>query len=221
MMGGVVAAVIAAVVAAVAGVPAVPAELPEDDARTVLAGLPVKGRAPATGYDRDLFPHWRDTDKDGCEADEQVLHSFAAELVLVGPCREVAGRMIDPYSGEEVRWGRSRAGIVDVDHIVPLRDAWVKGAQSWPAEKRLEFANDQANLVPTQASLNRAKGDSDAASWLPPDKPARCRYVAAQVEVKAKYGLWVTAPERDAIARVLDKCPAQTITTNTERKEQP
>ena len=93
--------------------------------------------------------------------------------------------------------------------MVALGDAWQTGATGWPAGKRLAFANDALNLLTVAASANRQKGDADAASWLPANKSYRCGYVARQVAVKAKYRLWVTAAERDAVTRVLRTCPAQ------------
>lgn len=87
--------------------------------------------------------------------------------------------------------------------------AWVTGAFRWDVKKRAAFANDPLNLLPVDASANRQKGDGDAATWLPPHRGYRCAYVARQVSVKAKYGLWVTPPERDAIAGVLASCPEQ------------
>ena len=93
----------------------------------------------------------------------------------------------------------------------PCRDAWQKGAAQWPAGKRLAFANDPLNLLAVDAGTNRSKGDGDAATWLPPNKSYRCAYVARQVAVKAKYGLWVTAAERDAMVRVLSTCPGMRL----------
>ena len=97
---------------------------------------------------------------------------------------------------------------MDVDHVVSLGDAWQKGAATWSAGKRLAFANDPLNLLAVDAAANRAKGDGDTATWLPPNTSYRCRYVARQVAVKAKYEVWVTRAEREAMARVLSSCPS-------------
>ncbi len=99
--------------------------------------------------------------------------------------------------------------LVDIDHVVALGNAWATGALSWPVKKRAAIANDPMNLLAVDASANRQKGDGDTATWLPPSKPFRCEYVARQVSVKAKYGLWVTAAERAAMERVLGTCPGQ------------
>jgi hypothetical protein len=92
-------------------------------------------------------------------------------------------------------------------------DAWQKGAGRWDAAKRIALANDPLNLLAVDASTNRAKGDGDTATWLPPDKSYRCPYVAAQVAVKKKYGLWVTAAEKAAMEKVLTGCPDQKLPT--------
>jgi len=99
------------------------------------------------------------------------------------------------------------ASEVDIDHLVALSDAWQKGAATWPAGKRLALANDPLNLLAVDASTNRSKSDGDTATWLPPNKAFRCTYVARQVAVKGKYGLWVTSAERDAMIRILTTCP--------------
>jgi hypothetical protein len=99
--------------------------------------------------------------------------------------------------------------------VVALGDAWQKGAQRWTAATRAEFANDPLDLLAVSGRVNAAKGDADAASWLPPNKAYRCAYVARQVAVKARYPLWVTQAEHDAIARVLGRCPTQTAPTES------
>lgn len=181
-----------------------------DEAAAVLEQLDVKGRAPKTGYDRALFPHWRDTDGNGCDADDDTVERYAARE-MADRCRESAAAMVDPYTGNELRWGARRAGVVEIDHVVSLSDAWQKGASAWNRSKRQEFANDPINLVPTSARVNGVlKSDKDAATWLP-WKRARCEFVARQIRVKGAYGLWVTAAERDAMARVLDSCPGQRL----------
>ena len=95
--------------------------------------------------------------------------------------------------------------------MVALGNAWVSGAWRWDLRRRAALATDPLNLLAVDASANRQKGDGDAATWLPPAKAYRCAYVARQIAVKAKFGLSVTAPERDAIARVLATCPEQPL----------
>jgi uncharacterized protein DUF1524/excalibur calcium-binding domain-containing protein len=149
-----------------------------------LETLTVKGRAPRTGYERDKFGDgWGDTNHNGC----------------------------DPTHLPKTTRGIVRGGEVeiDIDHVVALSDAWQKGAFGWDTTKRVAFANDPLNLLAVDASANRQKGDGDAATWLPANNGSRCDYVARQVGVKAKYGLWITSAEHDAIDRVLRTCPSE------------
>jgi hypothetical protein len=182
-------------------------------ALAVLARLAVKGRAPKTGYDRDLFGSaWTDTDRNGCDTRNDVLgRDLVDDTFKAGTnnCVVMSGTLRDPYAGATIAFVKADADAVHIDHVVALSDAWQKGAQQWESGKRLAFANDPLNLLAVDGPANSAKSDSDAASWLPPNKTYRCAMVARQVAVKAKYGAWVTAAERDAIARVLSACPSE------------
>jgi hypothetical protein len=100
---------------------------------------------------------------------------------------------------------------VQIDHVVALSNAWQTGAFKLTLMKRTAFANDPMNLFAVKGRLNSQKGDGDAATWLPPLKSFRCTYVAHQIAVKAKYSLWVTAPEKEAMTRILTACPKQTL----------
>ena len=124
----------------------------------------------------------------------------------------LSGRLADPYTSATIMFARGGASEVDIDHVVALGDAWQKGASRWPHGERVAFANDPLNLLAVDASANRQKGDGDTATWLPANKSFRCAYVARQVSVKLKYALSVTAAERDAMRRVLGKCPTQRVT---------
>ncbi|WHP16061.1 HNH endonuclease family protein [Cellulomonas sp. ES6] len=180
-------------------------------ARAELDALPVKGRAPRTGYDRDRFgPAWADVDRNGCDTRNDVLARDLTDVTFepgTHDCVVLSGTLADPYSGATVAFERGpRSADVQIDHVVALSDAWQKGAQQWDAERRRQFANDPANLLAVDGPTNGAKGDGDAATWLPPSTGYRCAYVARQVRVKAAYGLWVTRAEHDAIDRTLDGC---------------
>lgn len=179
------------------------------DAAGLLAALPVKGRAPRAGYDRDEFPHWTDPDGNGCDARADTLARDATPGRVTRDRRGCAvGAVIDdPYTGTPVTEQTGPGSDVDIDHVVSLSDAWQKGAQQWTRERREQFANDPTNLLAVDDAANQAKGDGDAATWLPPHRPYRCDYVVRQVQVKAAYRLWVAQAERDAIARVLATCP--------------
>ena len=178
-----------------------------------LALLPVKGRAPLTGYARERFgPAWLDADRNGCDTRNDVLREHL-DAVLLEPngCVVAAGTYADPYTGATIDYRQGDGTLIDIDHVVPLANAWVTGASGWPVTGRAAVANDPLNLLPADAGANRQKQDGDAATWLPPHRAFRCDYVSRQVAVKRKYGLWVTAPERAAIARVLASCPGQPL----------
>jgi len=185
------------------------AQAPSGTALAAIAALSVKGRAPKTGYSRDQFGQsWFDTDRNGCDTRNDVLHRDLASRQMKNACKVLAGTLApDRYTGMSIRFVYGGASEVDIDHVVALSDAWQKGAARWPAGKRLALANDPLNLMAVDAATNRSKGDGDAATWLPPNKSYRCAYVAKQAAVKGKYGLWVTAAERDAMTRVLATCP--------------
>jgi hypothetical protein len=180
-----------------------------------LARLAVKGRSARTGYDRGRFgAAWLDADRNGCDTRNDVLAAHLSD-VRVKPgthgCVVASGVLADPYTGRTISFVRGAGNGVDVDHVVALSNAWLTGASAWPLRKRAALANDPLNLLPVDASANRQKGDGDAATWLPPHRPARCGYVARQVAVKAKYGLWVTPAEHAAVARVLARCPDEPL----------
>lgn len=184
-------------------------------ALTAVESLPVKGRAPRTGYDRDRFGSpWADTDSNDCDTRDDILKRDLEEVRFTGGTCKVSYGVLesDPYSGKDVTYRRGRSQV-DIDHVVALSDAWQKGAKYWDPSKRVAFANDPLNLLAVDASTNRSKGDGDTATWLPPNKAYRCPYVAAQVAVKKKYELWVTAAEKAAMEKVLSGCPDQKLPT--------
>lgn len=196
-------------------------------AQSVLNTLPVKGRAPTTGYDRDEFgTAWTDDvtvqgGRNGCDTRNDVLRRDLTNKVLKADtdgCLVLSGTLQDPYSGTTINFvrGTTTSTAVQIDHIVALSNAWQTGAQQLTFDKRKDFANDPLNLWAVDGPLNQQKGDGDAATWLPPNKPIRCLYVARQVAVKHTYNLWVTAPEKDAITGILNTCPGQPLPTAAE-----
>ncbi|MEU5844242.1 DUF1524 domain-containing protein [Rhodococcus sp. NPDC047139] len=195
-----------------------------------LATLPIKGRAPKTGYDRDLFGQaWSDDVSvefggNGCDTRNDILRRDLVDIVYkpgTRDCVVASGTLDDRYTGTTIAFtrGQDTSSAVQIDHVVALSDAWQKGAQQLDAGTRADFANDPRNLQAVDGPANQQKGDGDAATWLPPNRAYRCTYVARQIEVKAIYGLWVTQAEHDAMARVLTECgggiPAAATTTNT------
>ncbi|MGA1706473.1 MAG: HNH endonuclease family protein [Candidatus Nanopelagicaceae bacterium] len=186
-------------------------------ATDALEELKVKGRAPKTGYDRDLFGSpWSDVDRNGCDTRNDIL---ARDLVARTfedsreRCVIIEGVLIDPYSGERIQFQRGQVTslAVQIDHVVSLSNAWQTGAFRWSEEKRKRFANDPLNLLAVRGSLNAQKGDGDAATWLPPRRSYWCAFVARQIAVKREYRLWVTRPEKRAIEGILERCPKQRI----------
>lgn len=187
---------------------------PAGDIQAKLDGLTVKGRAPKTGYSRALFGDaWSDDvsvpyGHNGCNTRNDVLREQLSDVTLKpgsNGCVVVSGVLNDPYTGTTVEFQRGPGSSeqVQIDHVVAMSDAWQKGAQQLDDSTRRNFANDPMNLQATLGRVNQEKGDSDAASWLPPNKAYRCTYVSRIVDVKATYGLWVTQAEHDAIAGVL------------------
>ena len=179
-------------------------------ALNALNKLPVKGRAPKTGYSREQFPHWKDPDKNGCDSRNDILKRDLTKVVFkegTNNCKVIAGTLLDPYSNKFIAFDLNKSSsTIDIDHVVALSNAWQTGAFQMTLDQRTNFANDPLNLLAVDFKLNRQKGDGDAATWLPPYKSYRCTYVARQVSVKAKYKLWVTAPEKTAIANLLKSC---------------
>jgi hypothetical protein len=188
-------------------------------ALAALATLAVKGRAPTTGYDRDQFgPAWSDIDRNGCDTRNDVLRRDLTDIVVktdTKGCVVASGTLADPYTATTIFFVRGPdSGDVQIDHVVALSDAWQKGAQQWTVDTRKAFANDPLNLLAVDGPTNASKGDGDAATWLPPNKAYRCSYVARQIAVKAKYNVWVTSAEKDAMGNMLAACPNQKLPTN-------
>jgi hypothetical protein len=188
---------------------------PAPRAVDVLETLSVQGRGPKTGYAREAFgARWSDVDRNGCDTRNDVLNrDLGAKEWRPGTheCVVVAGVLHDPYTGRRLPFTKEHAEAVQIDHVVALSDAWQKGAAQWDARRRLAFANDPLNLLAVDGPTNSRKSDGDAATWLPPQRSFRCRYVARMVAVKAKWHLSVTPAEHDAIARVLTRCPEQRV----------
>lgn len=186
-------------------------------AAETLNRLPVKGRAPMTGYARSAFgaPWTDDVDvaggHNGCDTRNDVLRRDLTGTHLkpgTHGCVVLSGVLADPYTGRTMSFvrGRSSSAQVQIDHVVALGHAWVTGAQQLSAAQRVALANDPLELLAVDGPSNSAKRDADAASWLPPNKAFRCAYVARQVAVKVRYRLWVTAAEKASITRVLGTC---------------
>jgi hypothetical protein len=167
------------------------------------------------GYDRDKFRHWSYRG-DGCDTRDRVLVQEArVKPRVVGDCQLRGGRWLSYYDGTRTR----DASAFDIDHMVPLAEAWDSGARRWNAGTRTRFANDlgdRRSLVAVSASSNRTKSDADPAEWLP-RKAARCRYVREYVAVKTRWRLTVDAREKRVLLRSARGCRNTVVTVRVAR----
>ena len=180
-------------------------------AKKQLAVLKVAPAASMTGYSRDRFgPAWADVNHNGCDTRNDILKRDLTKIVFKAgsTCTVQLGTRRDPYTGKTIHFvrGVGTSTLVQIDHVVALGDAWQTGAASWTDARRLLYANDPVVLLAVDGQANEAKGDDDASEWLPPRKAYDCRYVAKQITIKKKYGLWVTSAEHDAMQATLAGC---------------
>lgn len=188
-----------------------------ESAADALNKLAVKGRAAKVKNMRAQFgPAWKDVDRNGCDTRNDILKRDLTEIVYrtgTRNCVVESGLLLDPYSGETISFtkGQISSMEVQIDHVIALADAWQTGAFKLTETQRAQLANDPLNLLAVKGRLNSQKSDSDAASWLPPLKSYRCKYVARQIAVKIKYGLWVKSAEKTAMQNILNKCPNEVL----------
>ncbi|MEU5874110.1 HNH endonuclease family protein [Glycomyces sp. NPDC047369] len=176
-----------------------------------LAALPVADES-RTGYDRDLFRHWVDEDGDGCRTRQEVLIAEAVTAPAVDEDCKVTGGTWYSYYDETTVEGPAK---LDIDHLVPLAEAWDSGASAWTPERREAYANDLGDEIPliaVTARSNRSKADQDPAQWMPPSQGAACRYVHEWVSVKTRWGLAVDAAEAEALGAIVSACPDAVVT---------
>ena len=187
---------------------------------SIIEAQVTKGRAAKTGYTRAQFGQtWADVDRNGCDTRNDILKRDLTGQVYKEKTREcvvLSGTLIDPFSGETINFVRGNVSSMEVqiDHVVALSNAWQTGAVKLSIKDRTAFANDPMNLLAVKGRLNSQKSDGDAATWLPPLKSYRCDYVARQIAVKIKYKLWFTAPEKEAMVRILRSCPEKALPSN-------
>ncbi|MFF2525813.1 HNH endonuclease family protein [Streptomyces liangshanensis] len=182
---------------------ALPTPVSAATARTYLTQLTVKAEGSSSGYSRDLFPHWI-TQSGACNTREVVLKRDGTNVVQDSSCAATSGRWFSVYDG--ATW--TAAADVDIDHMVPLAEAWRSGASSWTTAQRQSFANDltRPQLIAVTDNVNQAKGDQDPATWLPSVTSYRCTYVRAWVQVKYYWKLSVDSAEKSALQSVLNGC---------------
>lgn len=172
-------------------------------ARSYLATVTPKTEGSTTGYSRDLFPHWS-TVSGTCNTRETVLKRDGSGVVQDSDCAAVSGSWYSEYDG--ATW--TAASDVDIDHMVPLAEAWRSGANSWTTTKRQQFANDltRPQLIAVTDNVNQAKGDLDPGKWLPPRTAYRCTYARMWVGVKQYWALSMDSTEKTALVNILNAC---------------
>jgi hypothetical protein len=170
---------------------------------TYLNSLTVKAEGTTTGYSRDKFPHWH-TVSGTCDTRDEVLKRDGTGVTVDSACEPTAGRW---YSSYDATWVTDDSAI-DIDHIVPLAEAWKSGASGWTTAKREEFANNLsiAQLIAVTASSNRSKGDSDPSEWKPTNTSVHCIYARNWIWVKHTYSLSLQAAEKTALQSMLATC---------------
>ena len=164
------------------------------------------------GYSRNLFKHWIDEDKDGCNTRYEVLISEAIVKPKVGAgCYLSGGKWRSVYEGKVFT---NPTGL-DIDHMVPLAEAWRSGAWAWTSAQRMDYANDlddSRSLLAVTASLNRSKGDKDVAGWLP--VKAQCAYISNWIAVKSRFDLTVDPLEGEFLQSKIATCKITNVVIN-------
>ncbi|GAA4306393.1 HNH endonuclease family protein [Actinomadura luteofluorescens] len=199
----------AALSAALLGTPSAPASATPPNipsastAASRLATLTVAAESHGSTYDRDLFPHWI-TISGTCNTRETVLKRDGTNVTTDSACAATSGSWYSPYDG--ATW--KLASDLDIDHMVPLAEAWASGAWSWTTSRRQSFANDLGGpqLWAVTDNVNQAKSDKDPAEWQPSVTSFRCTYARAWIQVKWYWGLTVDSAEKSALNTMLGSC---------------
>ncbi|WP_018506315.1 HNH endonuclease family protein [Parafrankia discariae] len=196
--------IVAAVLLVAAPAGATPPNIPSaSTALTRLNSLTVAAESHASTYDRDLFPHWI-TISGACDTREQVLKRDGTGVVVNSSCAATSGSWYSPYDG--ATW--TAAADVDIDHMVPLAEAWASGAWAWTTAQRQTYANDLGGpeLWAVTDNVNQSKSDKDPAEWQPSLASFRCTYARAWIQVKYYYSLTVDSTEKSALNTMLGTC---------------
>ncbi|MBA9006352.1 MULTISPECIES: HNH endonuclease family protein [Thermomonospora] len=183
---------------------ATPPNIPSaSTAASRLAALTVRAESNHSSYDRSLFPHWI-TISGTCNTRETVLKRDGVNVVTDSACYPTSGSWYSPYDG--ATW--YQASDVDIDHMVPLAEAWSSGAHAWTTSQRQQYANDLGGpeLWAVTDDVNQAKGDKDPAEWQPPRAAFRCTYARAWIQVKWYWNLSVDSAEKSALTAMLNTC---------------
>ncbi|MFD3324793.1 HNH endonuclease family protein [Streptomyces sp. NPDC058701] len=196
-------AALTSLVSAPAAQAAPPTPISAAAARSYLATVTPRTEGSTSGYSRDLFPHWS-TVSGSCNTRETVLKRDGVNVVQDSACAAVSGSWYSEYDG--ATW--TAASDIDIDHMVPLAEAWRSGANAWTTSKRQQFANDltRPQLIAVTDNVNQAKGDLDPGKWLPSRTAYRCTYARMWVQVKQHYALSMDSGEKTALGNVLSGC---------------
>ena len=173
------------------------------DVTQALGALTVAASRPMSGYSREKFPHWRRVDEN-CDVRDAVLKRDGTGVEATATCKITKGSWTSAYDGKKFTDPQG----MDIDHMVPLANAWRSGADKWTEEQRTEFANDltRPQLMAVSAASNRSKGDQDPSQWKPPQQGYWCEYASRWITVKSFWGLSVTEREKATLREMLGSC---------------
>jgi len=182
---------------------ALPTPIAVSTAKSYLSELTVGDPSNSPAYSRDQFKTW-DTISGNCDTRETVLKRDGTDVVTASDCSATSGTWVSPY--DDATW--TKASDLDIDHLVPLKEAWISGARDWTAAQRESFANDltRPQLLAVTDNVNESKGDQDVTTWLPPESSYHCTYVRAWVQVKHFYDLTIDSAEKSTLSSILDSC---------------
>ncbi|EIM90136.1 uncharacterized protein STEHIDRAFT_92898 [Stereum hirsutum FP-91666 SS1] len=182
---------------------ALPTPVAVSTAKTYLSQLTVAVDSNSPAYSRDQFKTW-DIISGTCDTRETVLKRDGTNVVTDSSCKATSGNWVSPYDNVAT----TLASDLDIDHVVPLKEAWISGARDWTAAQREAYANDltRPQLVAVTDNLNESKGDRDPAEWMPPLASFQCEYVRAWITVKHFYDLTIDSTEKTALQGFLDDC---------------
>lgn len=182
-------------------------------ARAMLRGIDVAPVGSMAGYSREEFPHWAadgtrfgwDEPDGSCDVRDDALLRDGRGVEVDEECSIIAGKWLDPYTGTTLKDSED----VDIDHIVPLANAWRSGANAWDETRRETYANDPGVLLSVDDAANQTKGDKGPEAWLPPNSDYRCEYARRWIWIKHKWNLTVNAQERTTLQEMLQGCESQ------------